>query len=151
MWMWNKKKNKTSKKDISGAVLYSILFCLLFGADINYPAWLVVCVWASESLCMCLCVTWSWVELCRLHAHPGSALQGNVGVVSARPLTLGLSTCITHAHTHTHIDTHTPTNTCVHNMQSHGCTHAELTHMQKQIYTPTHRRTESIEDFISLS
>lgn len=30
------------------SLFYSILFCLLFGADINYPAWLVVCACVSE-------------------------------------------------------------------------------------------------------
>lgn len=82
----------------------------------NYPAWLVVC--ASVRACVhgpgrvCLYVTWSRFELCQLHAHPDSELQGNVGVMSARPLTLGLSTCITHTHRHIrkHIHVYTARN-----------------------------------------
>lgn len=56
-----------SKKDIS-ILIYSILFCLLFGADIIYPAWLVVCVCVCASscvwahVCVCMCVRASeWV------------------------------------------------------------------------------------------
>ena len=79
-----------------------------------------VCVCMRAALCvrLCECVTCSWFELCGQHAHPGSVLQGNVGVVSARPLTLGLSTCITHTRTcpppHSHPPTHTHPHTYIH-------------------------------------
>lgn len=83
------------------ALLYSILFA--FWSRCKLPCMAgCVCVCVCERLpCvrLCECVTCSWFELCRLHAHSGSVLQGNVGVVSARPLTLVLSTCITHTRT----------------------------------------------------
>lgn len=92
------------------ALLYSILFAFWSRCKLPCMAGCVcVCMRAAPCVRLCECVTCSWFELCRLHAHPGSVLQGNVGVVSARPLTLGLSTCITHTRTCPH--THTPTHT----------------------------------------
>lgn len=37
--------------------LSSPLFCLLFGADVNYPAWLVVCACVCEWRHVCVCAS----------------------------------------------------------------------------------------------
>lgn len=90
------------------ALLYSILFAFWSRCKLPCMAGCVcVCMRAAPCVRLCECVTRSWFELCRLHAHPGSVLRGNVGVVSARPLTLGLSTCITHTHTYPYTRTRT--------------------------------------------